>query len=173
MTNSPYAKIKLTFQPSGFHSFWRFLLFISVSVLPIVSDAQIQVFQESPLNFGNIILSETSGTVTINTAGDRTATGNIILLNNSEINPLILSVEAPYGSNIQIQFGMEQLLYGSNGGQLGLTLNASNPVSPFTSLATPPQRTTVNIGGTLSLGTRSTTPAGVYSGSVTLVFIQE
>ncbi|MEB2780501.1 DUF4402 domain-containing protein [Algoriphagus sp. C2-6-M1] len=173
MTYKQYAKRKLTFRPSGFLSFWKFILFIFASVLPIVSEAQIQVYQESPLNFGDMILSETSGTVTINPAGDRTATGNIILLNNSEINPLILSVEAPYGSNIQIQFGTEQLLYGSNGGQLGLTLNASNPVSPFTSLATPPQRTTIYIGGTLSLGTRSTTPAGVYSGSVTLVFIQE
>lgn len=159
--------------PLGTNSFWQRLVFFIVSLLPIVSEAQIQVFQESPLSFGAMILSETSGTVTINPAGDRSATGNIILLNNSEVNPLILSVEAPSGSNVQIQFGSEQILYGTNGGQLGLTLNASNPASPFINLATPPQRTTVYIGGTLSLGTRSNTPAGVYSGSVTLIFIQE
>lgn len=167
------AKGILAFLPSGNLSFWQGLVFIFAWVFPIASDAQIQVFQESPLNLGAMILAETSGTVTLNPAGNRTATGGIILLNTAEVTPLILSVEAPYGSNIHIQFGPEETLTGTNGGQLGLTLDSSNPVSPFTSQATPPQRTTVYIGGTLSLGTRSNTPAGIYSGSVTLTFIQE
>lgn len=120
-----------------------------------------------------MILSETGGTVTINPAGDRSASGGIVLLSTSEVQPLILSVEAPYASSIQIQFGTEKLLYGENGGQIGLTLTTSDPISPYTNLATPPQRTVVYIGGTLSLGARSNTPAGVYSGSITLTFIQE
>jgi hypothetical protein len=154
-------------------SFCHMLVFLVVSLFPIISEAQIQVFQESPLSFGSMILSETSGTVTINPAGDRSATGNIFLLNNSEVTPLILSIEAPYGSTVQVQFGAEQILYGTNGGQLGLTLTTSSPAMPFVNLATPPERTTLYIGGTLSLGSRSNTPAGVYAGSITLVFIQD
>ncbi|WP_332914515.1 DUF4402 domain-containing protein [Algoriphagus boritolerans] len=141
--------------------------------MPLVSVAQIQVYQESPFSFGAMILSEAGGTVTLSPTGDRSAAGGIVLLSTTEFHPLILSVEAPYGTIIHIDFGTEQLLFGENGGQIGLTLNASDPISPFTSLATPPQRTTVYIGGTLSLGPRSTTPTGVYSGSITVTFIQE
>jgi hypothetical protein len=159
--------------PSGSHFFWQSLIFLFASAVPLISAAQVQVYQESPFSFGAMILSEAGGTVTVTPAGDRSATGGIVLLSTTEFHPLILSVEAPYGSVIQIQFGTEQLLYGENGGQIGLTLNASDPISPFTSLATPPQRTTVYIGGTLSLGPRSTTPTGVYSGSITVTFIQE
>lgn len=167
------VKINSGFFPSSIHSLWQSLVFLFAFGFPMISQAQVQIYQESPFSFGTMILSESGGTVTITPAGDRSATGGIVLLNNSEFNPLILSVEAPLGSIIHIQLGAEQMLFGDSGGEIGLTLNSSDPVSPFTSQATPPQRTTVYIGGTLSLGTRSATPAGVYSGSITLTFIQE
>lgn len=134
---------------------------------------QIQVYQESPLSFGGIISSETGGTVSISAAGVRSSSAGIVLLGQAEYHPLILGIEAPYGSQIQIQLGGEQTLTGSNGGQLSLTLNESNPVSPFLTMATPPDRTLVYIGGTLSIGLRSQTPPGNYSGTLTIVLIQE
>ena len=162
-----------TILPSGIISFWCSLIFLFTGIFPSDSLAQIDVFQESPLVFGAMILSETSGSVTLNPNGGRIANGGIILINASEFHPMILSVEAMYGSTIQIQFSTEQKLFGDNGGEIGLTLNATDPASPFTSLLTPPERTTIYVGGTLSLGNRSTTPPGVYTGSVTLIFIQE
>jgi hypothetical protein len=124
------------------------------------------------LNFGTFIYSGGSGTVTVTPLGDRTATGSIILPNTGWIGtPALFEVEAIPGTLITIQNVPTARLYGSLG-SITLNIGASYPQSPF--IATGAITTTVTIGGTLTVGPElSADPAGNYSGSFDVTFIQQ
>ncbi|MGE5393338.1 MAG: DUF4402 domain-containing protein, partial [Candidatus Saccharibacteria bacterium] len=66
--------------------------------------------------------------------------------------------------------GPDALLTGSNGGTLTLKIGDSSTRSPF---ITRSQYTDVFIGGTLIVGPLTANPAGAYSGTFQVTFIQE
>lgn len=126
------------------------------------------------LNFGDIILGPTGGTVTIYPDGTRTKTGDIVLGNfGSSYSAALIEVEANRGTLITILNGPDATLTGSNGGTMSMHIGGSNPVSPFVITNNYPTHTFVYIGGTLTVGNSSANPEGAYSGSFMVTFIQE
>ncbi|MFC4871135.1 DUF4402 domain-containing protein [Negadavirga shengliensis] len=135
---------------------------------------QIQVYNEQPLSFGSFIVKDAGGTVHVSYSAERTATGDIILINQSEnFSPLVYGIEAPIGTLIHIQNGPDMKMYGDNGGELTVSLGASDKGTSFVSTVAPPDRNLVYIEATISVNSRNITPPGNYAGSVSVTFIQE
>lgn len=126
------------------------------------------------LIFGAFFQGISGGTVIIYPDGSRTVTGSIVQANlGYPFSPAIFEVDANPGTLISILNGPDVTLTGSNGGFLQLHVGASSTGSPFITTAVPPVRTLVRIGGTLIVGSPLANPAGSYSGSFSVTFIQE
>ncbi len=122
------------------------------------------------LSFGTFIQSGVSGTVVVDYNGFRTATGYIILPNSSSVvTPALFQVTALPGTLITISNGPDVPLSGSNGGTVMLTIGPSSTGSPFVARSL---TTNVFIGGTLTVNSLAANPAGNYSGTFQVTFIQ-
>jgi hypothetical protein len=123
------------------------------------------------LEFGTIIPSGPSGgTVTVDYNGARSSLGQIILPPTGTFcSPALFDVTALPGTLITIVNGPDTSLSGSNTGSVTLKVGPSSTGSPFIATGT---NTNVFIGGTLVVGSLSANPAGFYSGSFTVTFIQ-
>jgi Domain of unknown function (DUF4402) len=162
----------------------RFLpVLLSVVILFALSK---QVFAQEPpprpvdvtvtqnLGFGAFSHGVSGGTISVSTSGTRSATGTVILLNlGFSFSAAVFRLVANPGTLITILNGSPVSLPGSNGGSLTLTIGASNPSSPFVIATIPPAYTTMNIGGTLTVGNSVSNPPGSYSGTFDITFIQE
>ena len=134
----------------------------------------IYVSPEQGLSFGAIIPGVSGGTVIVYPDGSRSKTGDIVLGNfGFSWSPALFEVEANIGTLITIQNGPNVNLTGSNGGTMSMEIGDSDPVSPFVTTVQYPTRTSVKIGGTLTVGSLSANPAGSYSGTFIITFIQE
>jgi hypothetical protein len=150
--------------------------------LPYVTSAQVDppkpiaiyISPSQNLSFGAFIQGTTGGTVAVDPYGGRTVTGSIIQANMGvPFSPASFEIEANPGTIINILNGPDVQLTGSNGGSLTLHLDAADVTSPFIINTAAPARTTVRIGGTLTVGTPIANPAGSYSGTFVVTFIQE
>lgn len=130
----------------------------------------VRVSTAQHLQFGSFIQSGSSGTVTVSSANVRSATGTVILPNiNSIVSPALFIVDAEPGTLITILNGPATVI--SNGGfNMTLEVGEASTRSPF---ITRTQETYVYVGGTLHVGPLSANPAGSYSGTFTVTFIQE
>jgi len=126
------------------------------------------------LSFGAIIQGFSGGSVIVYPNGSRSVTGDIIQANlGYAYYPAIFEVGANLGTLVTILNGPDVVLNGSNGGTMVLHLGESDPPSPFVNTLTPPGLTQVRIGGTLYVGNPLANPAGSYSGTFYITFIQE
>ena len=135
---------------------------------------RISVYAVQNMSFGTIYQGSAGGTVSLSTSGTRTVTGDVVAITQGgTAYPAIFEIEAASGTVITIQNGANATLSGSNGGTMSLQLGASSPASPFTVTTTPPGRTQVSIGGTLTVGNTNTSKAGSYNGSFNIIFFQQ
>ena len=126
------------------------------------------------LSFGAIIQGFSGGTVIIYPNGSRSVTGDIMQANlGYPYYPAIFEVGANLGTLVTVLNGPDVILNGSNGGFMVLHLGQSDPPSPFVNSLTPPGLTQVRIGGTLIVGNALANPAGSYSGTFSVTFIQQ
>ncbi|MRG48141.1 DUF4402 domain-containing protein [Chitinophaga sp. SYP-B3965] len=126
------------------------------------------------LIFGAFFQGVSGGTVIVYADGSRSVTGSIVQANlGFPFSPAIFEVDANPGTLITILNGPDITLSGSNGGSLHLHLGAASTGSPFVATAISPGRTQIRIGGTLTVGSPLANPAGSYSGSFLVTFIQE
>lgn len=162
---------------------WQWLPFL-LCVFAIISFTSVKGQERPPrpitvtvdvarqLQFGSFIQAGSYGTVTIDYSGTRTATGSVILPNISSSafpTSAVFIVDAEPGTLITIMNGPPSSL--SNGGYtMTLTLGESSVGSPF---ITQSQETHVYIGGTLEVGPLTANPAGAYSGTFNVTFIQQ
>jgi hypothetical protein len=124
------------------------------------------------LSFGSIIQGNAGGTVIISTSGIRSKTGDVILPSmGSPENEAIFEVKAAPGTLITVVFGSTTLTNGAH--SMNLVLGPSFPASPFINTLQPTGVTMVHLGGTLTVGNSTANPAGNYSGSFTVTFIQQ
>lgn len=123
------------------------------------------------LSFGTFCPFSSGGSIIINSQGSRSATGNIVLI-NSTYSTALFYVDANPGTLISILNGPDVMLSGSNGGSMMLRIGNSNPISPFVTPGNPPMLP-VQLGGTLTAGSILANPAGSYSGSFYITFMQE
>lgn len=126
------------------------------------------------LRFGAFFATTSGGTVSVSPAGVRTSTGSVILANFGYVfGPASFDIIAAPGTQITLLNGPSVTLTGSAGGSVTLTLGTSSPSSPFVTTAIPPAANTVNVGGTLTVGSSVASPPGAYTGSFYLTFFQE
>lgn len=131
----------------------------------------LNVTLEQDLGFGAFYHYMAGGTVTINTAGARQATGDVVLLGlGIPFSAAQFRLTGRPGTVYSILTGPPVLLTGSNGGTLTLNVGPSSPSSPFVLPAGPMQ---LYLGGTLTVGTPAANPPGNYSGTFDITFIQE
>lgn len=124
--------------------------------------------------FGAFFLGNSGGSLILYPDGSRTTTGSIIQANlGYAVSPAVFEVEANPGTQITILNGPDVTLAGSNGGSIQLKIGAASTGASFITTAAAPARTQVRIGGTLIIGSPLTNPAGSYSGSFSVTFIQE
>jgi hypothetical protein len=134
----------------------------------------VSVYPTQDLSFGAFILGNSGGSVTVSHTGDRSATGDLTLANLGVFYfPATIEIEAPVGTVISILNGPNTQLSGSNGGTITLSLGTSDKGATFTTTAVSPQRTPVVIGGTLTVGNQQSNPAGNYSGTFSVTFIEQ
>lgn len=135
---------------------------------------QVEVRTAKYLNFGSFTNGGGIGTVSVDYSGQRTSTGDVVLLNfGASPSAALFDVTANPGTIISMQHMSEILLEGSNGGSLILRIDSYSTGSPiFISTAGSNSVNEVYIGGTLKLGT-STAPPGTYNGTIVIDFIQQ
>ena len=164
----------------------KYLLVIILSVTSVVCYAQaptdtlpgdpgaITIYTVQNMSFGAFSPGTLGGTVGMSNTGVRSVTGDVIGLNFGVLYfQAIFDIDAPQGSIISILNGPNATLTGSNGGTMSVHIDNSDPGSPFSTVVAQPQRTQVNIGGTLTVGTAAASPPGTYSGTIYLTFNQE
>jgi len=135
---------------------------------------QVQVNTVQFLNFGTFTVGTGIGTVTVNSDGNRTNTGDTYLLNmGATPSAALFDVTANPGTIIQIQPQSSINLPGSNGGNITLNIDSYSTGQIFITTANPPFANPVYVGGTLTVGSSSANPPGQYNGTFTLTFIQQ
>lgn len=155
-----------------------FICFYAISQTPTDSlpgdPGSLTVYTLQNMAFGALHPGASGGSVSISTAGSRSFTGSVVLLNlGIAYFQSIFEIEAPAGTIVSILNGPDATLTGSNGGSMSLRINNSEPASPFSTTVPSPGRTTVNIAGTLTVGNPSVTLPGSYSGTLYITFNQE
>jgi hypothetical protein len=126
------------------------------------------------LSFGAFTPGSSGGTVTIGSDGTRSSTSDVILLGlGFSYSPALYDVVANEGTLISIMNGADVSLTGSNGGTMTLHIGDSDPVSPFITTLPYPEPTSLNIGGTLSVGNITSNPPGSYSGTFDITLVEE
>jgi len=124
--------------------------------------------------FGAFALTLSGGTATVTTQGSRFATGGVILVNQGELFfPAIFGLQGNPGTIVHVLFGPDAVLTGSNGGAMTLHLEDSFPRDPIIINVAPPGNMQILVGGTLNIGNLPANPPGHYSGSFSIMFIQE
>ncbi len=134
----------------------------------------VEVTVVQSLGFGAFAQGAVGGSVTVNSAGSRSSSGDIILLNlGYSFTAASYRLVGNAGTVISILNGPDVSLPGSNGGSMTLHIGASDPSSPFVLISVPPAFTTMNVGGTLTVGNPGSNPPGNYSGTFDVTLIQE
>ncbi|MBS1614828.1 MAG: DUF4402 domain-containing protein [Bacteroidetes bacterium] len=127
-----------------------------------------------PLSFGAFYQGPLGGSISVAPTGSRSSTGDVVQAGfGYSFSPAMFEVEGLPGTIVSILNGPDVTLTGSNGGSMLLHIGASSPSSPFILTTTPPSRTVVNIGGTLTVGSPASNPAGSYNGTFTITFIEQ
>ncbi len=164
----------------------RFLLVLSLALTALLCPARMNaqvlpprplsvfVNPAQPLSFGAFFQGATGGTVIIYPGGSRSVTGDVVGASlGYTFSPALFEVEGLPGTLVSILNGPDVTLSGSNGGSMTLHIGASSPSSPFIITTTPPSRTVVSIGGTLTVGAPNVNPAGSYSGTFDITFMEQ
>lgn len=134
----------------------------------------LSVYSTQDLQFGAFSTGASGGSVTISPTGVRSVTGTVTALDlGFSYNQAEFEIAAPLGVTITVMNGSNVSLTGSNGGSMTLALGGSSPASPFINTTPSPSRTTVGIGGTLTVGSAAANPPGTYSGVFYVTFNQE
>jgi hypothetical protein len=127
-----------------------------------------------PLSFGAFYHGPLGGSVIVYPNGSRSVSGDVVAANlGFTFSPALFEIEALPGTLVSILNGPDVQLTGSNGGSMMLHIGASEPAAPFVVGTTPPSRTVVTVGGTLSVGNAQSNPAGSYIGTFSVTFIEQ
>jgi hypothetical protein len=160
-----------------------FCLLICLSVFHSKSNAQekpprpieVRINTAQHLSFGSFIVYGSGGTVIVYHDGARITSGNVIGVTSPSsliVTPALFIVDAEPGTQIDILPSPPAYLSGSKGGTIRLELGEASTGSKI--VTRPGSRyTDVFIGGTLFVGPLSANPAGFYSGTFQITFVQQ
>jgi len=154
-----------------------FFLFSDYSFAqPVLPQRTLSVTATQGIHFGTFCLTGGSGgTVTVGYAGERTSTGDILLLSiNPTAHPSVFEIKLCEGRNVNITFDATTILNGSPEGTLTLDIGPTEKGPSGSSFSTKSDCnfiTPLRIGGTLHVP-GSAVP-GIYTGSFAITFNQQ
>lgn len=126
------------------------------------------------MSFGAFTMGAAGGTITINPDGSRGSSGDVILLNLSySYTPALFELLANPGTMVTLLLGAPSTLTGSGGGTMSLQLATTLPLTPYVMSTTPPTTTLMYVGGVLTVQNIGLNPAGTYTGTYNITFVQE
>jgi hypothetical protein len=126
------------------------------------------------LNFGSFAVGSSVGSVTVDSYGTRSFTGDVILLNTgATVSPALFDVYANPGTLINIAHASSFTLLGTSGQTIELNIDDYSTGKTFITTMNSSLPNPVYIGGTLNLGPISANGPGAYSGTFSITFIQE
>ncbi|MFT3703168.1 MAG: DUF4402 domain-containing protein [Agriterribacter sp.] len=126
------------------------------------------------LIFGAFFQGSSGGTVIVNHDGTRTVTGTLVAANlGYPYSAAVFEIDANTGTVVSIMNGPDITLTGSNGGSISLHIGAASTGATLITTAVSPSRTQVRVGGTLTVGTPASNPSGNYTGTFSVMFIQQ
>jgi len=133
----------------------------------------LEITETQQLSFGTFTLSGAGGTVIIYSDGSRGATGSVIPLTLNPVHTTArFELVANPGTIISLMGWPASIL--TNGTQtMSFIIDSTLPVLPYVINTVPPNGTTLNLGGTLTVGSILSNPAGSYSGTYNITFVQE
>jgi Domain of unknown function (DUF4402) len=127
----------------------------------------ISVSKVQNLTFGSFCTGSTGGKVIVPSNGSRSKTGTVILIPSHTGSPAIFQVRATTIRSISISISNIVSLTDGFGHSMALQVNNFYPASPFIPII---GYNNVKIGGTITVGTQASNPAGNYSGSFRVTF---
>lgn len=126
------------------------------------------------LSFGTFAPGLSGGTISISPNGVRQATGSVVLLVGIPFpHAAIFEVQQNPGYLIAINLSSNVQLIGSNGGTITLQIGPTDKGNSFVTQTGAPFWNPVQVGGTLTIGTIASNPAGNYTGQFDVTFIQQ
>jgi hypothetical protein len=133
----------------------------------------LEITETQQLSFGAFTLSGAGGTVIIYSDGSRGTSGNVIPLSaNPVYTTARFELVANRGTIVSLLGWPSSTL--TNGTQtMTFIIDSTLPVLPYVISTVPPIGTTLNLGGTLNVGSILANPAGSYSGTYNITFVQE
>lgn len=142
---------------------------------PFPPPLQLQVFTLQGIGFGSFFTGGTGGTIQISPSGGRTTTGSVVGLPAEPGMQAIFNVRLIPGRLVHINLSSSAILYRSGGSESLTVTNfiSDKPGNTFVTTGGQPFINPVQIGATLNVGNISVNPAGEYSGSFSVTFIQE
>jgi len=182
--------IKIKFFPSfsqcnitiGFYQITVFVFFFIGGIFndvfaqgsPFPPPREIRVFATQELSFGDFFTGSAGGSVIISPTGSRSAAGTVVLAGGLG-QPAIFIVELLPGRlvNIMISPQTATLTRIAGGETMTMSIGPTDKGTSFVTSAGHPFRTPVQIGGILHVGSIASNPAGEYTGTFNVTFIQE
>ena len=166
----------------GFYRMLFFIFFLTGGVFndvfaqgsPFPPPREIRVFATQELGFGGFYTGIAGGNVIISHTGSRSATGTVVLAGGLG-QPAIFIVELLPGRlvNIMIYPQTTTLSRIGGGGSMTMTIGPTDKGTSFVTSAGHPFRNPVQVGGILHVGNIVSNPAGEYTGTFNVTFIQE
>jgi hypothetical protein len=145
---------------------YRIILTLGLLLLTLSARSQVSISAVRDFNFGAFYQGKSGGTVDISTAGIRTASGDIVLMNSGGlISQAVFEIDAPKDVYISLTMAAETLLSNGNGNTMTLRLGPVDPETAFYTTAEPPERTIIKVAGTLIVGSAALNSPGNYQGT--------
>lgn len=143
---------------------------------PALPQRTLTVTPTQAIQFGTFcITGGAGGTVTVGWDGNRTSSGNIVLLAMAPTaQPAIFEIKLCQGRNVNISFAATTSLTGSAGGSITLDIGPTEKGPNGCSFSTNNDCnfiTPLRVGGTLHIP--GSAPPGTYTGSFNITFNQE
>lgn len=147
-----------------------------IAAQPPLPNRTVAIRATQALNFSSFCTGNTGGTVVISADGSRTSSGSVVLVSSGNPpTPAIFEISLCQGRSIILSYPPTIILTGSNGGTLSLQLTPEKGAggTPFQVNNDCNFITPLRVGGTLTVGTPASAPAGLYTGSFEITFNQE
>ena len=150
-----------------------------LSAQPSLPPRTVSVNPTQALSFGDLtILSGSSGgTVTVDYHGTRSSTGNVVLLHfGGSVLPALYEFRLCPGRSVTITYPAFIFLTGSSGGSIKLNLGPTSvgaSGSTFYSNMGCDNLQQITQGGTIDVGSISSNPPGIYTGTFNITFNQQ
>jgi hypothetical protein len=157
-----------------------FLFTVSSFSQPGLPSRTVTVHSTQAINFGSFCLvnnGSSGGTVTVDWMGNRTATGQVMLLNSGPApQAAIFEINLCQGRLVVINYPVSTILSGNNGGSVKLNIGPTEKGlsgSAFQVNSDCSFITQLRVGGTLIIGSNTANPGGDYSGNFSITFNQQ